>query len=129
MSVGSMLYPGLLHSVIISSSPFLNKEYKNYNGVNIDENLNNVGDALVQLGRALNIRYITIKRDLQIEGRSWEMAASKAMQGKVGTYSGTVESFDGSIILYGHVPGIELKRKLSNTLNTYKNDPHDLLSR
>ena len=73
------------------------------------------------------IKYVTIRRDLAIEGRSWEMAASKAIQGIRGMFTGTVEAFTGDTVKYGEVPGLDYKER--EGLVTSTADSIDLLSR
>uniref|UniRef100_A0A2V0RJ17 Uncharacterized protein n=1 Tax=viral metagenome TaxID=1070528 RepID=A0A2V0RJ17_9ZZZZ len=124
---GSLL-PGRIHSIVLSDAP-LDRNYSHSKGIYIDENLRDIGEPMITLLKDYNVKYLSLKRDNVVVGRSWEMAATQALLGKQGTYSGTVEQYDSSTIRYGHVPGLSTKRILSPNVITYENLEYVSLSR
>lgn len=126
--INGTLEPGRIHTLILSDSS-LNKNYKVLHNVCVDENIKNVGKAILKLISAFGYAYLSLKNDNLIEGRSWEMAAAKAIIGEPGTYTGTVEAFDANVITYGPVPGMNIKLKMSSNLVSSSIVKFDLLSR
>jgi len=55
-----------------------------------------------------------------IQGDSWEMAAVMAINGKPGTYSGTLVEYKDGIARFGPVRGVDVKRKLHSRLYTHE---------
>jgi len=57
----------------------------------------------------------------RVHGRSWEMAATMAILGKEGTYSGTVSSYNRStgLVTFGPVGGVNIKSTLNNVVFWY----------
>lgn len=94
-----------------------------------DINLKDVGAPVMKLLKRSNVNYVSLRRGYKVEGRSWEMSCAKALLGKSGLYSGTVDSIADDVIVYGEVPGITIKKKLSNELISSDVDKYDALSR
>jgi hypothetical protein len=92
-------------------------------------NLKDIGATLLNLMRHYNVKYVTLFRDVRMEGRSWEMAAMEALLGNAGVYSGTVDAFEDDRVLYGPVPGLMQKRKLYKFIQNSESKPYSSLSR
>lgn len=124
-----MMKPGRIHTIILSTTPIINRQYVRREDVKVDSNLRDVGIQLLNFLKDENITYVTLKNNNVVEGKSWEMAAVEASIGNVGTYSGTVEEYDGEMVTYGEVPGLHIKRKLDSNVKSVKDIKGRLLSR
>uniref|UniRef100_A0A2V0R9H0 Uncharacterized protein n=1 Tax=viral metagenome TaxID=1070528 RepID=A0A2V0R9H0_9ZZZZ len=118
MSKGGLI-PGLIHTIIMSTNP-IDREYVFYDGIYIDENIKNVGTHIMNAFRDYGIKYVSLKRNVIVEGRSWEMSAAMALLNKDGVYSGVVDMYEPPRrFSFGAVPAIDTKRKLSRKLITH----------
>lgn len=72
---------------------------------------------------ARGIHYIHLTPDIEIEGRSWEMACILGALGRSGVYSGTAD-FVGNMIVFGPVPGIMKKKEIAKDLKTHVDVPY-----
>jgi hypothetical protein len=118
-----LIHPGLQHTLIVSDAP-LDKQYRRINGVDVDENIKDVGTEVIEAMIANNLRYISLRRNVIVEGRSWEMAAAMAIMGVRGVYSGEIVKYvHPNSFLFGPVPAIDIKRKIVKNLITYENLP------
>lgn len=106
------LIPGRQHTVIITNHP-LKRKYVKHANVYIDENIKDVGKALLDELSSENDLYVSLKRDNVVEGRSWEMAAHSAFNGINDVFSGTVDRDVNGTIIYGMVPGKGIKKMVN----------------
>lgn len=128
ISVGDSLLPGRVHTVILSTSP-IDRSYVLTDGIYIDKNLRDIGIHITKLLIDYGVRFVSLRRNNVIIGRSWEMAAAQGLLGDTGTYSGTVEEYNSSTIRYGNVPGLSVKRILSPNVVTFEQLEYRSLSR
>jgi hypothetical protein len=112
--------PGLIHGIHISPMP-LHRVYEDYDGVKIDANIKDVGKPIRKVLRGYKPIYLSLARDVTLEGRSWEMGVIQAINGSPGVYSGTVVGLNGGVVMYGPVPGLRIKKKMYNGLISYNN--------
>lgn len=126
--VNDVIRPGLLHHVLLGEK-VPNKRYRIEGGIQIDINLKDVGATLLNLIRHYNVKYVTLFRDVHMEGRSWEMAAMEALLGNTGVYSGTVDAVENGKVFYGPVPGLLQKRKIYNFIQNSESKSYSSLSR
>jgi hypothetical protein len=115
--MGSLI-PGRIHTLILSDSPIGNRKYRKVGNMFVDANLRDVEPHMVEL--LSKHKFISLKNDNLVTGRSWEMAGYMAAHNSRGVYSGTVEIENGSV-KFGDVPGVDIKRKLYGGLITNKN--------
>ena len=80
-----------------------------------------MGNAISDQIKEHGYHYLSLKNDNLVVGRSWEMAASKALNDVNGVFSGTLDYTKTGDFMYGHVPEINLKRTLYPNLITAHN--------
>jgi hypothetical protein len=114
--------PGLEHTIILSKHP-LTKSYVRYHGTYLDKNIKDVGETIIKMVALCGWSYVSLKRDISIEGRSWEMACAHACVNVEGCYSGTVESLTSGLVRFGDVPGVPIKRMICNNVITSNEKP------
>lgn len=115
--IDDLLVPGLVHTVIVSSMP-VGKEYKLIQGVSFDVNIADIGPEIIPVLIDSDVRYVSLRRDLRVDGRSWEMAAAMACIGSTGNYTGTVEAYADGVVLFGPVPCIDIKKRVVSNVKT-----------
>jgi hypothetical protein len=116
MILNGKKHPGLMHTVIISDEPLEGKRYRQYGNVYIDTNLKDFSMNITKAANDHGYRFINTLRNIPIGGRSWEMAAYKALTGEKGVYSGTLEQYNTDGVEFGDVPGKVLKKQVSNNV-------------
>lgn len=97
----------------------MRRTYKSYKGIHIDSNLRDVSENILHFLKDNDVLFVSLKRNNVVEGRSWEMAAVHGVLGNRGVFTGTLHEYlpkDSAI--FGGVPGVDVKRKLSNLLIT-----------
>lgn len=88
-------------------------------GLNVDTNIKDVGDNILDAMKLFGVTHVSLKRDVRVEGRSWEMCAAMALLDMNGTYSGVVTSYiKPKSFTFGEVPATNIKRRLTNKLIT-----------
>lgn len=107
----------MLHTIVMSDTP-LNRNYRQIKGILIDKNLLDVSDDIISLLKSFNIKYVSLKRDFKVGGRSWEMSATMSLLGRPGCYTGEIEYITDKIIKFGTTPGVDSKRKVNNSVLT-----------
>lgn len=120
MELDDLIIPGRIHEIILTSKPLL-REYRQKGSLFVDNNLRNMGSHITSLLQDNGVKFISLRRDNIVEGRSWEMAAAHAIRDRVGVYSGTVDSYVDGVITFGPVPGVAVKKTLSIDLKTSEN--------
>jgi hypothetical protein len=116
MEINGAMLPGLTHSIIISTVRIPTKQYKKVNGISVDVNIRDVGETIAKLILKAGYTCVSLKRKIPISGRSWELAAYKALRGVKGVYSGTInEDNDGNVAVIG-VPGMNLKQQVNENV-------------
>jgi hypothetical protein len=118
----------MIHYVILSQEG-LDRKYTLRGHIMVDANIHDIGADILRVVGDQGFTHISLLRDVTVEGRSWEMAASKAAQGITGVYSGTVESYDGVKVIYGAVPYLHIKNKLYDNIKHSGINKYDILSR
>ena len=89
------------------------------NDIFIDSNITDIGADILKALTLNGVMYVSLKRNIKVGGRSWEMSAAMALIGRNGVYSGEVESFTPPLsFTFGKVPGINIKEKLADNLIT-----------
>lgn len=116
MVVNGIHVPGLEHEVIISTNPLRGKVYKSVNELMIDENVKEAGATICAMVLHHGYDFISLKRNVPIEGRSWEMSAYKALTNEPGIFSGTVSLNPDGVIHFGDVPGKDIKLKVNKNV-------------
>lgn len=81
----------------------------------MDSNLKDSSATIRKMLKDFGVDYVSLARDNIVEGRSWEMAVSQALLNYDGVYSGTLESYNDTKVVYGPVPGLDVKRKMINS--------------
>uniref|UniRef100_A0A2V0RA90 Uncharacterized protein n=1 Tax=viral metagenome TaxID=1070528 RepID=A0A2V0RA90_9ZZZZ len=104
----------------------LDREYNVRYGLHIDVNVLDIGPAMISLLHETELTFISLHRDVKLEGRSWEMAAALSIIGVETTASGTLEEVSDGVLAFGPVPGIDVKKTLSPNLLTY-NELHSIV--
>jgi hypothetical protein len=108
----------------------LPKSYVKRYGVSVDTGISDISAKVALFLKDYGIRYVTLARDVLVEGNSWEMAAVMAVLAKPGAYSGTVVDYvKNERVTFGPVPGLRAKRKLATNLITMNEIPTISLSR
>jgi hypothetical protein len=110
------LYPGIEHTVILSTEPLSGKSYYLFRGLSIDKNIKNVGAPIADVVIKSGYSFVSLKRDVPVEGRSWELSAYMALDGSSGIYSGTFDGMLDDEPVFGIVPGMELKRLVNDNV-------------
>lgn len=111
--------PGLIHSIVLSMNP-INRKYIYNEGIYIDVNIRDVGVDIINAFHDFGIRYVSLRRNVIVEGRSWEMSAAMALLNEEGVYSGVVDMYKPPRhFSFGAVPAVDVKRKLFRKLITY----------
>lgn len=93
----------------------------------IDSNLKDVSPQVREALHRIGVKGVSVYPRKIILGNSWEMAAIMAGLGRSGTYSGTCASVHDNIITFGPVPGVHIKQKLDENLQTCKDIPNVLI--
>lgn len=115
-----MLRAGRMHTLTLSDFPFRGRVYIKRHNVDVDSNLKECGADVLTFLNDMGVRFITLGRDNVVEGRSWEMSVVEAALGGSGVYSGTVERYSIDEIVYGHVPGLAIKKQINpNVISAY----------
>jgi len=122
------LFPGRLHTIILTTYP-LKRNYRQIGRLNVDTNLSDVSINIMNLLTDEGVKFVSLLRDNLVEGRSWEMAASRALLNKGGVYSGTLLAYENERMYYGSVPGITIKRIINENTITNEEVAYDSLSR
>jgi len=122
IDINGTLHPGRIHTLILTADP-LNRDYIEKGGIYFDKNLKDKGMSIVDFLSDRGVRYASLQRDNTVEGRSWEMAAVLSMCNIKRIASGTVNFYDGKIIRFGAVPGLQIKAKLVENLITNNEIP------
>lgn len=116
--------PGLIHTIILGDI-IANKNYRNVNGVFVDKNIRDVSPQITSLFVARNVTYVSLLRDVVVEGNSWEMAGVRALLDDRDVYSGVIDHITtNDVIHFGAVPAIPIKRKLYEKLKTHVEIPY-----
>jgi hypothetical protein len=111
------LRPGILHAVILTNYS-LNRSYRKINNISVDVNLRDIGPELIKLLSQTKYNFVSLKRNVIVEGRSWEMAAVHALHNVNGVFSGTVIKVTDGKSYFGEVPAVTMKSKIYKNLIT-----------
>lgn len=77
---------------------------------------------MVRFLKQNRIGSIHIVPNVDILGRSWEMACVLGVLGVSGVYSGTADFVNGNIT-FGPVPGVSIKRDIAKNMKTHVDVP------
>jgi len=124
--VNNRKLPGRIHTIMVSKSP-LDRNYVNLNGIHVDSNLRDFSHKMVEIVKHFGYKYVSLKRNNVVEGRSWEMAAIHALMKMEGIYTGEIKSFDKKSVTFGAVLGVDVKRRLSKNIISFMDKPTMLI--
>jgi hypothetical protein len=121
---------GKIHTITVSNNPKMRTSYRRLGGnAYLDGKFKDVGGHFIEAVKYMPRTYINLEGHDTVHGRSWEMAAIKAIQGDNGTFSGIVSganmSEKGGTIQYGPVFGKGIKHSMVSELESFDNDKRD----
>lgn len=99
-------------------------------GIYVDTNIKDISQRMAAFLLSRGLNHVTLRRNVHVEGRSWEMAAAMGALDFSGVYSGVISEYVPDVkIIFGPVPAIKIKKKLYTNLITSDDVPQISLSR
>lgn len=107
-----------LHALIKSTIPISNNKYNNIGNIHLDSNIENISTIMLNFIYGVNVEcYITVNINEQIHGNSYEMALVLLLLGYDNvSATGTLDGYDGKIVRFGKIAGLESKLKIDKNL-------------